>query len=364
MPPNRPDDAYRMDGHKLFWHLDRVQEWLEGRDIAPLHVDMGIATGCNFFCRYCYGMLQGRRGATSGLCMPKEAIVRFFSQAKAAGVRSVALIGEGENTLNPALYDALDHARAIDLDVSLGTNGLELRRDRLEGALAALRWIRFNISAASEAGYRWVHGIDADGFRRVRENIAACVDIKRRLGLDTAIGLQMVLLREGFPEVVPLAKLGRELGVDYLVVKPCSDTYSGALDAPVKEYHDLEAIFTEAESFSGDGYNVVIKRSKLDNNGIKDYDVCYGTRFIIAISGNGNVFPCGHWFKFRNDEFCMGNIITENFRDILTSQRYQDVQRRIQTVNVNRDCETNCRQHYINRFLFKLSRKPPHSNFI
>jgi radical SAM protein with 4Fe4S-binding SPASM domain len=364
MADGHPDDAYRMDGHKLYWHLDRVEAWMRGEAIAPLHVDMGIATGCNFSCRYCYGMLQGRRGATSGSFMPQEAICRFFSDAKEAGVRSIALIGEGENTLNPALYDVLDHAKSIDLDISLGTNGLELRRDRLEAALSALRWIRFNISAASEAGYRWVHGIDADGFRRVRENIAACVDVKRRLGLDTAIGLQMVLLREGFNEVVPLARLGRELGVDYLVIKPCSDTYDNVLDAPVLEYQAMDAIFAEAESFSGDGYNVVIKRNKLDNKGLKDYAVCHGTSFIIAVSGNGNVFPCGHWFKFRNDEFCMGNIITERFRDILASERYQAVQQRIRTVNVNRDCEMNCRQHYINRFLYKLSNKPPHINFI
>ena len=60
---------------------------------------------------------------------------------------------------------------------------------------------------------------------------------------------------------------------------------------------------------------------------------------------------------------------------------YWEVQEKIrQTVNVNNDCESNCRQHYVNRFLFhegnnsldeikiknkdKITNKPNHINFI
>jgi radical SAM protein with 4Fe4S-binding SPASM domain len=364
MDSKRAKDTYRMDGHKLFWHLDRVQAWQEGKPIVPLHVDMGISTGCNFSCRYCYGTLQGRTGTGKRFDMPQQTIEHFFADAKQMGVRSIALIGEGENTLNPALYDVLNFAKNIDLDVSLATNGLLLKSSGLEKALSALTWIRFNISAATENGYRWVHGIGPQGFRQVRKNIEACVKIKQKLGLDTAIGMQMVLLRQGVDEVLPLARLGEQLGVDYLVIKPCSDTYDGRLDAPLDEYQKMESVFLEAESLSKGNYNVIIKRLKMENRGVKEYPVCYGTRFIIAVSGNGNVLPCGHWFNIRTDEFLMGNILHERFRDMINGSRYQSVQERIKTVDVNQECESNCRQHYINRFLWQLSRKPEHINFI
>ena len=63
--------------------------------------------------------------------------------------------------------------------------------------------------------------------------------------------------------------------------------------------------------------------------------------------------PCGHWFNERKNEFIMGNVIDKSFKEIWKSDRYWEVQKKVrEIVNVNKDCESNCRQHYINRFLF------------
>lgn len=359
-------DRFNMDGHKLFWHLDRVAAWQKGERIAPLHIDMGISTGCNMACSYCYGVIQGRAGYgtdNKGLFhMPREAIERTFREAKAAGVRSIALIGEGENTLNPHLYDVLDYARTIGLDLSLATNGIRIDLNRLGTLLTALTWLRVNISAATPESFLRIHRVPQ--FDRVLDNVRAMVDAKRTRGYPCTIGLQMVVTKDNADDIVPLARLGRELGVDYLVIKSCSDTYDGTLDAPREEYKALHDTFREAERCAGNGYVVSIKWSKINNSGWKDYDVCYGTQFLMAISGNGNVFPCGHWFDVRTKEFLMGNVIQQSFSEIISSERYWEVQNRVQSVNVNRDCESNCRQHYINRFLSSIKNVPDHVNFI
>ena len=77
----------------------------------------------------------------------------------------------------------------------------------------------------------------------------------------------------------------------------------------------------------------------------------------------------------------MGNIINKSFKEIWESDRYWEVQEKIRNeVNVNKHCESNCRQHYINRFLFHegktnmekikedykkhIDNKPDHINFI
>lgn len=357
-------DQYNMDGHKLLWHLDRVNEFTENKRIAPLHVDFGIATGCNMGCKYCYGVIQGRDSARGGHLMPKEKIVSFLKDAKEVGVRSVAFIGEGENTLNPALYDSLNYAKSINLDVSLATNGIEIKHDRIKDMLESLVWIRFNISAATVKSFYNMHKIREEGFNKILDNIKRCVETKKKYNLNATIGLQMVLMHDNIDDIVPLAKLGKELGVDYLVVKPTSDTYDKRLKSPDKEYKDIIDIFKEAESYSDEKYLVSIKWSKMMNEGKKDYDVCYGTKFIIAISGNGNVFPCGHWFAIKPDEYLMGNIEQQSFKDIVRGDRYWEVQKKIEKVDVIKDCETNCRQHYTNQFLQKLKRPPSHINFI
>lgn len=75
----------------------------------------------------------------------------------------------------------------------------------------------------------------------------------------------------------------------------------------------------------------------------------------------------------------MGNIIKTPLEEIVESERYWEVQKKISDeVNVNSDCESNCRQHYINDFLWdleqnkftiedvrpkKTDKKPLHINF-
>ena len=59
---NKVNDKWNMDSHKLFWHLDRVESWQKGERVAPLHIDMGISSGCNMACTFCYGVIQNRDG--------------------------------------------------------------------------------------------------------------------------------------------------------------------------------------------------------------------------------------------------------------------------------------------------------------
>jgi radical SAM protein with 4Fe4S-binding SPASM domain len=362
----KPRDRYRMDDHKLTWHLDRVAAWQRGERIAPLHIDMGITTGCNMACSYCYGVLQNREGYGTDFKgkfnMPREAIERTFSDAKKIGVRSIAIIGEGENTLNPDLYNVVDHGRRIDLDLSLATNGIRIDKERINTLLQGLTWLRVNISAATHESFEQIH--KSPHFERVLGNIGAIVKEKQRLGSNCTIGMQMVVTKQNFDDIVPLARIGRDLGVDYFVVKQCSDTYDGVLDAPLKEYADITDVLREAEAMTDDKYTVSIKWEKIGNGGWKDYDVCFGTQFIIAISGNGSIFPCGHWFAIEREKYLMGNVIETPLAEIVASERYWEVQKLIQKVNVNRDCETNCRQHYINRFLSRTATEPEHVNFV
>lgn len=355
-------DKYMMDNHKLLWHLDRVAQWQAGQRIAPLHIDLGITTGCNLGCVYCYGELQGRTAAAGRFDMPGPALLRLLTDAKELDVRSVAFIGEGENTLNPALYDGLALAGRIGLDVSLATNGLRLNLNRLKEMMEALVWMRFNISAATPESYLHIHR--SKEFSNVLDHVQAAVETKQANRLKTTIGLQMVVVKDNIADIVPLARLGRETGADYLVIKPCSDTYQGNMNSPHQEYTRITDLLQEAENLSTSDYTVSVKWKKMANQGRKNFGRCYGTQFIVNISGDGTVFPCGHFFNLRRDEFSMGNVIQTSLKEVLASSRYWEVQKKIQEVDVNQDCETNCRHYYVSQFLWDLAQPPEHVNFI
>ncbi len=356
------EDKFMMDGHKLLWHLDRVIQWQNDERIAPLHIDLGITTGCNIACTYCYGVLQGRTGESKRFDMPEAGLLRLLKDAKDEGVRSIAFDGQGENTLNEALYPGLNYAKEIRLDVGMATNGTSIPEEKAKDMLSALTWIRFNISAATHESYLRIHR--ANKFDTVLQNIRLCVDLKRKYNLKTTIGMQMVLMRDNIEDIVPLASLGQELGVDYLVIKPCSDDPEKRLNSPTTEYLDEESLLKQAQTYSRDNYNVVVKWAKFINLGLKDFTKCFGTRFLVNISGDGTVFPCGHFFNIRKDEFQMGNVLETPFSEIIKSDRYWEVQRRIENINVNNECETNCRHYYLSKFLWSLKNPPDHVNFI
>jgi MoaA/NifB/PqqE/SkfB family radical SAM enzyme len=291
--------------------------------------------------------------------------LRYVKEAGKAGVRSMAFIGEAEPTLNPHVYEAIVEGKKAGGDMSLGTNGIAFD-DGHDGemALEHLTWIRFNISAASDEAYRRLHA--SKEFNTFVKKVKFCVDIKRRKNLQLTIGLQMVLTPLDVDQVVPLAKLGRELGVDYLVVKQCSDTVENQLGVfnRLKEYDDFVDILKEAEKVSTPEYDVIIKWGKIGNEGERLYGSCLGTPFLLYSSGDGKLYPCGMFFDVKEEEYRMGDLVTQSFKEILQSDRYWEVVEKVRKIDVN-GCYSNCKTHAINEFLWTIEKqKPPHVNFV
>ena len=63
-------------------------------------------------------------------------------------------------------------------------------------------------------------------------------------------------------DIVPLSKLGQECGVDYFVVKPCSDTFDSRLNSPKGEYIEALDIFKDIETITDDKKIILLKIKK------------------------------------------------------------------------------------------------------
>ena len=359
-------DKYKMEGHKLLWHLDRVNQWKEGKLIAPIHIDVGLSKGCNIKCEYCYGVTQGNLYAGGAKTyFPKEALLRYMRDAGKAGVRSMAFIGEGEPLMNPHLYEAISEGSNAGVDISLGTNGTIFNTgEKGFRALKDLTWLRFNLSAASKEAYKRVHGSPL--FDKLLKNIRFCVEQKQKHDLLITIGLQMVLTPSNVDQVVDLSKLGKELGVDYLVVKQCSDTQNNDIGVykQLDKYIDFSDKLKEAEEVSCDGYNVIVKWNKIQNQGVRHYDQCLAPPFLLYSSGDGRLYPCGMFFDIDEEKYRMGDLTKQSFTDIINSNRYREVIDLVSQIDVHKKCYSNCRSHWINDFLNTVNSPPEHVNFI
>ena len=58
-------DKYKMDGHKLMYHGERIKDLQTGKRIAPLYIDMGITLTCNIACEYCYYAVPENKSRTT-----------------------------------------------------------------------------------------------------------------------------------------------------------------------------------------------------------------------------------------------------------------------------------------------------------
>jgi len=362
-----------LDGHKLLWHKERVEAWLKGERIAPITIDCALTRRCTYRCIYCYGQLQ----ANDEKKMTRDVIFRFLDDAAEIGVKAISFVSDGESTCSPYLYDSILRGKKNGLDMALGTNGYLLQSERLEELLASLTYLRFNISAADPIRYSEIMGCKEECFHKVYKTIKECVRIKRDKKLSVTLGIQMVLMPEFYDQIMPFAKLGKELGVDYGVIKHCSDDEHGSLRVNYSKYVDLVEILKEAEGYSDGEYLVQIKWSKILSGGKRKYSQCYGPPFILQMSGSGLVAPCGMLFNRKYTKCHIGNIADKSFKEIFQSDRYWQVMNYIASnkFDAKKMCGTLCLQHKVNEFLWDLKTNdallkeaigeaPMHINFI
>ena len=176
---------------------------------------------------------------------------------------------------------------------------------------------------------------------------------------------------------MPLSKLGRDLGVDYLVIKHCSDDEDGSLGVDYEKYSGMVDILKDAETFSQKNYVVKAKWSKILSGGKREYSRCYGPPFIMQFSGSGLVAPCGMLFNTKYKNYHIGNIAEKSFKEIWQSDRYWDVISRISSLKFDARtmCGSLCLQHKVNEYLWDLrqggnqrqckeTNPPMHVNFI
>ncbi len=365
--------ALILDGHKLAWHHQRVKDWLDGKRIAPITIDCALTPKCTYQCNYCYGQLQ--RMDDKGLS--QEQFFHFLDDAAEIGVKAISLVSDGESTCSPFLNEAILHGYQNGLDMALGTNGYLLKDEGLEGILPALTYLRFNISAGERKRYAKIHGCSEKCYDKVIQTIRKAVAIKKRKKLPVTLGLQMVLMPAFADQILPLTRLGAELGVDYLVIKHCSDDENGSLGVHYEDYHQLTDLLKEAEGYSTSDYLVQVKWSKILTGRNRCYTACYGPPFILQLSGSGLVAPCGMLFNDKYQKYHIGNIKNASFKDIWQSERYWEVMSLLSSDKFNaiNDCGTLCLQHKVNEYLWSIKQSgftpteptgapPMHLNFI
>lgn len=366
-----------LDGTKLLWHKDRVDAWLAGERIAPITMDVTLSTRCTYRCIYCYGMLQTPRSTT----LSRDVIMRLLDDAAEIGVKGMVFMSDGEPTCSPDFYDAVLRGKANGMDMALATNAYLLKEDRLEEILPALTWVRFNVSAADPKRYSQIMGCSEKCFHKAIHTIGEAVKVKKQNNLDVTLGMGMVLMPHYADQIIPVVKLAKDLGVDYVIIKHCSDDEQQALRRKYgfnfAQYRPLYPLFKAVEAQSTKDFKVAIKWTKIQGEGQRNFECCYGPQFLLQASGNGLLAPCGKLFPERFKEFHIGYFQEKGLKELWQSERYWQIMKELSNGNFNpkTQCGVMCVQDNTNELLWNIKQgeaslaepqgEPPnHINFI
>lgn len=354
-------DKYKIDSHKLMYHVSRVNNWEKGENVYPIYMELSPAGACNHRCTYCGLDFMEYKPRYLDTKVLKERL----SELGKLGLKSVMYAGEGEPLLHRDMAELVKCTKMSGIDAAITTNGVLMDKAFTDEVLGDLEWIKISINGATPETYTKIHRSSPGDFDKVMENISYAQEIKRAKGYKCAIGMQLLLLPENSHEAVMLAEKARDIGLDYLVVKPYSQHPQSktAVYEDVK-YSEYEHLADELEEITTDDFSAIFRINTMKKWDDKDrnYHRCLALPFWSYIDAGGNVWGCSVYLGDKR--FIYGNIYEKTFKEIWESKERQESLKWVQKKLDVSCCRVNCRMDEVNRYLWELRNPPVHVNFI
>lgn len=342
-----------LDGSNIGYHKERVEAWARGERVAPIFMDIAWTRKCQAACYFCAAQTQSSEGGV----ITREHAISFLEDAAEIGVLAMNYISDGESTMVPWYAESVERAADLGIQLGAGTNGIATTRPVLERILPRLASFRVNFSAGEKKRYAEIMGLKQAVYDIVIENIRTAVEIVRGNNLACITNMNLVCDPDQSDQLLPFAKLAKDLGVHYAIIKHCwVDTHmDNKLKVDYKGYGRIEETLKACEALSDDTTKIVVKWNKLKHQGERQYSKCYGPPFALQMSGNGLIAPCGPLFNEKWRTFHVGNITQQRFKDIYQSDRYWEVMRYIGSdeFDPRKRCPSDCMQNLTNDWLYR-----------
>ena len=354
-------DEFRIDSHKLIFHVDRVARWQRGEDVFPIYAEISPIGACNHRCTYCAldYMEYNPRSLDTGILKTR------LTEMGRLGLKSVMYAGEGEPFLHKDIAEIINHTKASGIDVAITSNGVLFTEKLADRTLQDITWIKVSINAARKETYAAVHRTKEEDLAKVLANIENAVKLRQSRNLHSTIGMQMILLPENADEALDLARIAKSTGADYLVIK----SYSQHLKSITHKYENFSYashmhLSEELKKLNDKNFNVVFRSNamqKLEENK-RRYEKCLALPFWTYVDSGAGVWGCSA--HLGDERFRYGNLNTETFEEIWHGKRRQDVKKFVAEVLDIGECRKNCRMDEINIYLNELKNPGTHVNFI
>ena len=353
------NDRFRIDSTKITFHPQRVAQWLESGDdwekakkVAPIYVEITTAAACNHRCNFCSVDAIGY----PNIMISRDVLHDRMAEMGEMGVKSVMFAGTGEPLLHKKINDIVMDARSANLDVAFTTNGVLIHK---LDTIAECSWVKISMNAGTRESYALIHQTSEKDWDSIWRHLP---EVIARKG-NCALGLQCVVLPENHKDMWRLADRARDIGVDYLVLKPYSQGTFSLVQRQI-DYNQMRDLERLPLNFNTDKFQVIYRANAIDQESRPmQYEKCNATPFMWAYTmANGDLFTCSA--HLLDKRFCIGNINTHGFRELWEGEGRRANWQLMKHEFDIKDCRLNCRMNQTNIHLDRVLNGVPHGNFL
>lgn len=374
----------RFSFKKIFFHLDKLYEYLTTGDTYPIRLLTGFTDYCNHNCIWCYsaysthddiivledGTRQHKRKKREERVIDSDVLLRFLGEARAKGLRSVSIVGSGEPLLHPQSGEMMVEIGKMGLDFGVFSNGQKMADGHFEAIVQYATFFRFSLDAADSETHKRLHGPGAN-FDQVIANMKRLIAERNARGRSLpTIGAQFIVSQFNAEGMISFTRQMRDIGIDYVVFKPMYEnpintnrakntmTQAEALEKleGVKQYETKR--FTVYDK-GGEQFRNVLTHQQF--NGASYYQRCMSHQFLPSLHANGNIYICPELGGRK--EFVIGNIYENTLDEIWQSDRRK---RAVAEIDLHHKCPARCHLDPLNKIIWDITHPDPeiHPNFL
>ena len=355
---------------KVYANADRVVEFVETGNTAPVLIEVDPSNSCNHACSFClssYIHFDKYKGteAFSRALMPRDMLMSLCEDFVEMGVRAVNWTGGGEPTLNRHLKEAITYCGKHGIKMGMFTNGTLLdKQDLFETLVDNMSWVRISIDTGTAEEYDKIRSPKGGAnWDRMVSNVKELIRVNELKGNKIDIGVGYVISPDTYHGIVDFAKFFENIDVTYCQYKPeIVIREDGGQQRDIEFWRDeVQPLLDEANEILGDKFQVngykledlAMDREKFGRN----YKKCLGSQISPCVGADGHVYVCTNHRGWK--QYSYGCLYDDkSFKDIwndLISRR--EVMNKIENVECFKNCTKLCKPHESNKAVWDIYKK-------
>lgn len=353
---------------KIHANADRVLDFLDNKNPAPVLIEFDPSNTCNHGCYFCissYIHLPESKDLETynKTIMPREILMNACKDFVEMGVRAINWTGGGEPTINKSLKEAIEYiGQNSDIKMGIFTNGTLLDKwDMFETMVDNMTWVRFSVDAGTPETYNSIRRVKPNqGWDKMSANLSKLVEVNNSKGKKIQIGTGFVITPDTYKEITDFAKYFSQFDIDYCQYKP--EIVNREREEGVQR--DLDFWEAEVEPRLEEAKEILGNKFQINGYKLKDlindrslfgrsYKKCLASQVQPCVGADGEVYVCTNHRGYK--QYSYGSLHEKSFKEVWSDiQTRQNVMNQIESVECFSNCTELCKPHESNKAVWNI----------